>query len=192
MSAPGTWLILRTSGAKTLALAKSLAGAGFDVWTPSYVKQAPKHDGRMPATVKTTERECAIAPTFVFARATHLADLMIARALPTNQHPAFSIFHYAGRIPLIGDGEVQGFRDEEERNRPKVPKVPKERHRKLVTGQRVHMSDGAYAGLTGIVETAQGGWAMVAFAGGVSMKVDSWLLSPDLVRNEPSPLGAAA
>ena len=30
-------------------------------------------------------------------------------------HPAFSIFRYGGRIPLVGDAEVRGLREEEER-----------------------------------------------------------------------------
>lgn len=178
------WCILRTTGAKTLALANSLAAAGMEVWTPRMVQRR-----RMPRSNVTREREMAIAPTFVFVRADHLAELIAVRALPVNPHPAFSLFVYAGRIPLIADADVSGFRAEEERA---ALKARRETRRALVLGQRVKLTDGAYAGLSGIVERDNGEFALVAFAGGMTMKIATWLLSNDVVNDQSAQLGAAA
>jgi hypothetical protein len=106
------WCILRTSGGRTLALARSLSDAGLDVWTP--VQSLTKRRGR---TRERVAYDAPIMPTFVFARAQHLADLERIRELPAGTHPGFSIFRYLGRIPLISDLEVAGACSVEDRSR---------------------------------------------------------------------------
>lgn len=48
--------------------------------------------------------------TFVFARADGEPDLIPILALPVSPHPAFSIFRYAGGVPLIREGQVDSLR----------------------------------------------------------------------------------
>ena len=106
-----------------------------------------------------------------------------------NPFPAFSIFHYAGRIPLIADGEIAGLRGAEDRAR--MTQRRSKRH-KLVMGQRVNLSEGAYAGMSGVVEDGDGKFALVAFAGGIRMKIGTWLLSADDVCGNDPGNGSAA
>jgi hypothetical protein len=63
----------------------------------------------------TIEINLPILPTFLFARASGFATLAHMAGAPAHQHPPFSLFSHAGRIPLIGDASVSGLREEEER-----------------------------------------------------------------------------
>lgn len=111
------WCILRTSGGRTGALAKSLAGAGFDVWSPMRTIKRPAPGQRRALVLGTRRRmievEVPILPGFVFARARHLNPLAHLAADPAHQHPPFSIFRFAGRAPLVHDRSVSGLRDAE-------------------------------------------------------------------------------
>jgi hypothetical protein len=178
------WCILRTSGAKTLPLADSLVAAGFEAWTPRKV-----HARRKPRSHLTAHREMPIAPTFVFVTAAHLHSLNLIRAMPVNPHPPFSIFTFSGRIPLIADSEISGFRNEEQKAALAERRT---KQRRLVMGQRVRLNDGAYAGLSGVVADAKGGFTLVAFDGGMTMKIATWLLADEPVNSGPSRLGHAA
>jgi len=180
----GAWCILRTSPGRTLSLADSLAGAGFEVWTPRQmtVRKRPRSTIRI-------EREMPIAPTFIFAKSSHLSELAALRSRPVNPHPPFSIFRHAGRIPLIADAEVEGLRREEERLHVRSRRS---KRRAYVLGQRVRLTEGAFAGMSGVVERATGKYVLVAFGGNFEMEIGSWLLSPDEVQHEPSHIGAAA
>jgi hypothetical protein len=111
------WCILRTRGGQTLPLARSLRDAGLDVWSPA--REIRKTVRRGTHTEQRLEIAIPILPTFVFAREQDLASLddLIQEAIADeySPHPAFSIFRYNGRIPLIGDSEVVGLREEEAR-----------------------------------------------------------------------------
>ncbi len=164
------WCILRTSGAQTLNLAASLLAIGLEVWTPRQMQTR-----RRPRSKVTQERELAIAPSFVFARARHLPVLAVISKAQVSGHPKFSVFYHGGRIPLIADSEVDGFRDAEDKAR-KVERRAK--RRKLVMGQRVRLSEGAYAGLDGVVLDGEGKFSSVMLEGGFKMRIASWLLEP--------------
>ena len=187
----GDWCILRTSGGKTLALANSLGEAGFEVWTPRYIQVRAKRDHSKLLADKRVEQEIAITPTFVFARADRIADLVSILAVPVNPHPAFSLFRHAGRIPLIADVEIAGLRLAEERSRIKSRRA---KRRALVMGQRVKFSTGAFAGMGGevIKVNRNGKAAMVAFGGGLEVEIEAWQLPEDVVCNDSSDLGEAA
>lgn len=180
----GRWCIIRTSPGKTLALADSLAGAGFDVWTPRQVQTRTR-----PRSTIKVEREMPIAPTFVFARASHIVELSALRAEATLQHPAFSIFRHAGRVPLIADAEVVGLRRAEERARVNSRRS---KRRAYVLGQRLKMTQGAYTGMTGVVQDIKGRFVAVNFGGNIEMKIDSWRDDVDVVEDASPHLGAAA
>ena len=184
MNGGNHWCILRTSGGKTLALAASLSAAGFEVWTPEGLQTR-----RRPRSNSTVQRAMAIAPTFVFARMEHLPELVALRDSLGNPHPPFSLFRHAGRIPLVADTDISGLRSAEDRARLSERKS---KRRKLVMGQRVSFSDGAFGGMSGIVQEQSGSYALVAFGGGMTIKIASWLFDQDDIQDCSSHLGAAA
>lgn len=168
------WCILRTSGGRTLPLANSLLGAGFDVWTP--VQTLTKRRGR---TRERIAYDAPIMPTFVFARAYQLVDLARIAAQPSSSHPDFSIFRHLGRVPLILDAEVAEARRVEERGRRAAIVGTR---KSFVVGQPVRVSEGPGAGLSGeVVANGDGKFVLVAF-GAVRLKIGAWLLGTDEVQ----------
>jgi len=108
------WAILRTSGGQTLPLMRSLCEAGFDVWSPAKpIRRTIR--AKTPSGTRLIETEVPILPTFVFANDRDLSALGDIAALSISPHPAFSVFRYGGRIPIVGDAEVRGLREEEAR-----------------------------------------------------------------------------
>lgn len=176
------WCILRTSGARTLPLARSLAAAGFEVWTPIEAQSR-----RQPRTTKWHDVEAPIMPTFVFARADHLVDLVQLLAQPIHRHPSFSIFLHSGRAPLIADRSMDHLRDAEDRSRRLAEQRAKakasKQRRDIPIGQSVKVKDDAnFLGLVGVVEGCNGKKAIVNFPGWRrSIEIDTWQLLPDAV-----------
>jgi len=160
------WCILRTTGARTIPLARSLMAAGIEAWTP--VKTIEVREGRAR---RRASKDLAIAPTFVFARGCHLHDLGLICQLFVSPHPAFSIFRYAGRVPLVSDTEIKGLRAEEERGWVKALRA--ERHA-FAKGQRLAMPEGAFFGMTGVVESSDGKSVVVDLGGNFVVKVEAW------------------
>jgi hypothetical protein len=100
------WAILRTSGGQTLPLMRSLGEAGFDVWSPA--RPIRRHlKAKTPTGTRLIDTEIPILPTFVFANEAdlpQLGDIVDDMASGRGSlHPAFSIFRYGGRIPIVGD-----------------------------------------------------------------------------------------
>jgi transcription antitermination factor NusG len=179
------WCILRTSPGRTLALAKSLFEAGLDVWTP---KQT--HDRRRPRSTKTVQIEAPIMPTFVFARAILLPELMRLRSLEASPHPGFSIFQHMGRTPLIADREITNLRVVEEiAIRARLKKS--ERY-VFPAGQKVSVAQGNFVGLEGVVEGGDGNFALVCFGGAMQFKIATFLLRTDEVQAGAARMGIAA
>lgn len=187
----GRWCVLRTSGAKTLPLAHSLATAGFGVWTP-----IEHQSRRRPRSRETAPYEAPLLPTFVFARAHHLPDLVRCISLASSQHPPFSIFHYFGRIPLLADADMADLRVVEEggKRAAELARLRLER-RSFPDGQRVRVSadeGGAFAGMTGIVQNGDHKFARIEFSRGFKVKIATFLLSLDDVTSAPPRDGIAA
>ncbi len=121
MSAPRDpdtmWCILSTSGGRNLPLARSLADAGLEVWTPKRTIRRPAPGQRrrlvMGQRRKMIEVDVAILPGFVFARAVHLDDLAAIAHDPAARHPAFTVFQLGGRVPMVSDASMAGLREEE-------------------------------------------------------------------------------
>ena len=178
------WCILRTSGGKTLTLARSLVAAGIDAWTPMLVTKR-----RRPRSKVQIEIDAPILPTFVFARAAHIPDLYRALAAPMNPHPAFSVMRHAGRIPLVGDSSMASLRAEEQAAADEHSrKAERARRAKLKArgevppiGTVVRVKLVAFTGMTGVVEVAKGRAAVVNFGGGLTFTIEAWLLTPDAV-----------
>lgn len=175
------WCILRCSGAKTLKLAASLGASGFDVWTP--VETLRKREG------KSRSRRADILPvmpSYVFARAAHLVDLIEESALPYSEHPEFSVFHYHARIPLIADEALDPLRVAERRRQP-FGKVAR-----FTRGEMVRLMEGGFAGLTGVVELTRGQYTLVTFPGfPMPIKISTLLLKVDMAKGGLPYEGAA-
>lgn len=167
------WIILRTSAGRTLTLARSLAQAGIEVWTPQEVRHM-----RLPRSSKRVDRDLAMLPGFVFARAVHLEALRHFTVMPMSPHPAFSIFRWNDGYPLIADTALDPLRRIEQSRRSK--RALQERRKAIPTGTRVRAASGPAEGLVGVVEKANAQFATVRFAGGsIPMAIAAYLLVED-------------
>ena len=173
------WIILRTASAQTLPLARSLCDAGFDAWAP--VKTISK---RRPRSNERRDVAVAVLPSYVFACAENLTALMIAASRNVSPHPQFSVFKYCGRVPTISDRSLDNLRKVERRS------MPEKASRQYKNGERVRITEGGFAGMTGIVKTGKGRYTMVLFPGfSMPIKVKSMLL---LGEDEAAPQNMAA
>lgn len=160
------WVILRCAGRNTLALAESLNHGGFECWTPARMMRLPRKRVELPAP---------ILPTYVFAAADRLGDLLDASGSEQCKHPGFSVFHYLDRIPLVEDSELAALRDTERRSQS--PVSVKRNHTRFGPGETVNVTDGPWVGLSGVVERQKGNYTMVLF-GRTSVKIATFLLCP--------------
>lgn len=203
------WCILRTSGPRTLALARSLAAAGFEVWTPQRTTRRVLRKGRKGE--RKIQVDAPILPTFVFARATHLSALAYAAAEPVSPHPPFSLFRHGGRIPLVNGADIAGLQEEESRavdawqaqqnadtreeaQRIRIAALNTERARRkakcaerrsFVPGDTVDVAEmPALAGMSGVIVRGHGTSAVVAFGGSLVMTIEAWRLHPADVQGQ--------
>lgn len=111
------WCILQTSGPKTLPLAKSLAAAGFGVWTPTRTIRRPAPGQRRALALgrkrKMVEVQVPILPGFVFAPADAVDDLARAAADTAEPHPRFALFTVSGDVRTVTECSIVGLREAE-------------------------------------------------------------------------------
>lgn len=190
------WCILRTSGSSTMGLARGLREAGYDAWTPVEVQNR-----RRPRSKDRYDKESALMPSYVFADASRLADLLALSKKPAQCYrrwdkdsgefvvhgiPYFSVFRYDDRFPVIADGSLEPLRRIERRTAPK-PTAPV-----FSRGDHVKLVEGGFAGMSGVVETSKGDYSLVCFPNfNIPIKIASLLLLPDVVCSE-KPVGNAA
>jgi hypothetical protein len=175
----GDWCILRTAGRSTLKLAETLAKDGFEVWTPIETKtvQVPRMNAKRKVTLP-------IMPSYVFARARHLVDLLDLAKMPVKPrrgagrmdpaHASFSVLHAFGKIPLVADRHLSRLRELEQRTAPK-PKADKP----LKLGIGVRIKGGAAQGLKGTVERSNTLHTVVCINERYTVKILTSLLDPD-------------
>ncbi len=174
------WVILRMAGPRTLTVVRSLEQAGFEVWTPVQTTRM-----RVPRSKRMVEKQTAILPTFAFARANRVRDLLAILALPVNPHPRFSVLRHDGRVPMVNERQMQTLRAAEASAKRALLKKTR---RVIEPGTAVHMEEGSYAGLRGVVERGDGKFATVRLGGKLSVKIATFLLIPDgLEAGEHSP-----
>lgn len=165
------WCILRTSGRHTLVLAQTLRDDGFEVWTPETVLSC-----RLPRRKSRVDRTAAMLPTFVFAGSRHIPDLLTLSDAPKKRAPNFSVFRYLGRVPVVADRDLEAIRDVEKLERMRAKrKAPR---RTFDPGTTVRVEEGAFSGMSGIVEDGGGKHVLVCFHG-ISVKIASFLLVKD-------------
>lgn len=182
------WIILRTAGPRTLPLWRSLASAGFDAWTPvaSVTRRRPR--SREERTV-----EQAILPTFVFVAADRLTDVLGVLRTPISPHPGFSLVTHAGRVPVVAERDIAGLRSAEADALEAAERRLRKSHRQAFgIGQSVAVKDGAWTGLTGVIDGGDDRFARVIFGSGMSVKISTFLLIRDGVDPVCSIEGAAA
>lgn len=171
------WCILRTSGPRTLTLAKSLREVGIDAWAPEEV-----NDRRVPRSHKRVERTQAIVPSFVFAASRDLVNLIGIAAVQEipgapARHPPFTVMRFNGNYPLITDGSLDPLR-RIEHSRKSRRALKERKHRQFEAGSSVRTKEGPFEGMTGIVEDGAAGFTMVCFPGfSISIKIATWLLA---------------
>lgn len=181
----GDWFIIRTGARSTLGLMESLIDAGYDVWTPveRYSRRLPRSRGREDITRP-------LMPSFLFARAAHLHDLLALSHAPsllyrvwdgelqrmvTRGHTRFTVFRQAGEVPMVADRALTALRLAEKRTAPRAD------IRTYREGDTVSLHDGGFAGLDGIVEGTQGQYTLVKFKGfPMAVKIATILLSGSL------------
>lgn len=166
----GSWIILRCAGTNTLKLATALLDTGFDVWTP--VEEVDKRKPRRPGRNRDT---IPVMPSYIFARACHLLDLLELSQPETNPSVGFSVFRHNARFPLIADKDLDPLRVAERRRTP-FGKVAR-----FTRGDMVKLTEGGFAGLTGVVEMTRGQYTLVTFPGfPMPIKISSLILLPDM------------
>jgi transcription antitermination factor NusG len=178
-----SWIILRTSGRSTMRLAETLSCASIEAWTPIETRTIRIPRANVRRTVKLP-----IMPSYVFARANHLFDLIELSGNSVGTHPDFSVMHYHDRIPVIADHHLQGLRTIEAKRTPRKKSAP------LTPGLsvRVKTEGGSFAGMKGRVERSNEGNTLVCFDGRLTVKISTSLLLPDEVGMERPCLGLAA
>lgn len=170
------WAILRTSGARTLPLVRSLNGDGIDAWSPRKMLERRRGHNRIPFKV-----EVPILPTFAFVPAAMCDEIRGILAQPINPHPGFRLFTYRDAIPLILDIELAELRLVEERASIAIRK--RERYR-FEDRARVRVEDveSAFLGMSGVVESCDGKRAWVNFGGNLRVQIGAWKLLTEQVK----------
>ena len=156
------WCVLRMAASRTLLVAASLAEAGLPAWTPtiSVKRRIPRKPGRV-------EKPAPLLPTFVFVPEQHLDELLQLSRLPVSQHPAFSLFRFAGEFVFVRDAEITRLRALEAQMKPK------RRRPTVELASEVVPTEGAYAGMTGTVIESDGKLTLIAFGGWMEVKIET-------------------
>ena len=183
----GSWCILTCASTDTLRVVEALIEQGLSVWTPVDWCVA-----RMPRTRARYDKAIPVMPGYVFGDVGHIDELVRLAGLRRRDFPNFRFLESErgrGLTPLIADSEDARLRAVFDRRKRKEAeaKAPK-----LDVGTAVKMTDGAYAGLSGVVECSRGQDTMVHIpAFKRTVKVASLLLLSDMAQ-DGLPLGRAA
>jgi transcription antitermination factor NusG len=175
------WCVLRCSNTKTLELAASLADAGFDAWSPAETIQRRARRGTKPETLTVP-----LTPSFVFARADRVADLLDLAHSPalnyrvwdpelkrmvTRGHPYFRVFYYLGEIATVPDHQLEPLRSLERKRKPKPVT------RTMAQGERIRLAEAGFEGLWGTVLTSRKNYTRVQVDGfPVPVDFPTWTL----------------
>lgn len=172
---PNGWCILRMAGPRTLLVEEALLDAGVDAWTPRQLlsKRGPRRQGIRDVTVP-------MLATFAFAPWDSLPYLLDCLAMPNNPHPPFSVLRFNGKFPRITDAALAKLREAE---LDAKLALSASKHPKFISGSQVAVKDGAWFGMSGIVETIEGKYALVDMGGRYLAKIDTFLLESDVLQN---------
>lgn len=174
------WIILRCSGRTTMRLAETLTEDGYEAWTPVETRMM-----RIPSANVRRPVRLPIMPSYVFARAHNLIDLIQLagmsvkprRQLNQPAHADFSVMRCNERFPVIADHHLQGLRTIEAKRTPKKKAIP------LPPGMtvKVKQEGGSYAGMKGKVERSKEGWTLVCIDNRLTVKISTSLLEQEML-----------
>jgi hypothetical protein len=186
------WCILRTAGRHTLALAQSLAEDGFEVWTPIETRIV-----RVPRMNARREVRLALLPTYIFARAEHVVDLLQLAAMPVKPrrgaglrlpaHASFSLLHGHEGIPLVKDRHLVAMRDLEARRTPR-----KRAAYAFPRNREVRVREGICGGMVGTVIRSTEAKTSLYFANGRKFEIPTSFLDPEALETDQEPSLRAA
>lgn len=178
------WCILRTSGRNTMTLAASLAEDGYEVWTPIETRTI-----RIPRANVRREVRLPIMPSYVFAKAHQLVDLLELAAMPVKPrrgarrmqpaHVRFSVLHVFDRIPLVADQHFTELRRIEAKRTPL-----KKAEKAFPMGAKVKVDGGSFGGLRGVVERSDRTHTVVCFNDRYVIKIPTSLLNADDIKTQ--------
>lgn len=176
------WIILRTAGRNTLGLFDSLAKDGFDVWTPVETKNE-----RVGRSRRRVEIRRSIMPSYVFARESHLLDLLQLAELPVKPrrgrglrdpaHADFSVLHAFGRIPMVAERHLSELRKIEAKRT-----VAKRALYSFPRNASARVKGGAFGGLVGVVVRSTPMKTTLCFGKSFPVEIPTSLLDPDEIR----------
>jgi transcription antitermination factor NusG len=186
-------VILRCANCKTLELAASLTDAGFEAWSPVEVEKKLVKDPRKLIADKVVETRIPLTPSFVFANADRMDDLLALshsptlnyriwdselRRMVTKGHPHFRLFRHLGEIAVIAAVHLEPLRNIERRRKPRGAVKP------IAVGTLVRLTEGGFAGMTGMVDSVRGKRAIVSFSQyPFPVEFPTWLLREELDRS---------
>ena len=162
------WIILRTSGRHTLRLAETLASAGFETWTPRETKRI-----RVPRANVRREVTLPIMPSYVFAAADGLLDLLALADKEFKPHADFTVMRFHSTIPLIADAHLTALKQLEAKRAPRKKAVRFDRGVDVL----VKIEGGSFAGMRGRVEQSDENMTLVCFDRRMTVKIPTFLLA---------------
>ena len=168
-----TWCILRCSSQSTLPLVRSLTRAGVEVWTP--IEQVTK---RVPRANIKRVIDRALLPSYLFASAQDMPNVLAIMNSPSKDHREFRLFKHNGGVPLIADETLAELRDQEKASRRAAEK-DKARGLRFAEGLAVKMSRGLAQGMRGHVVKSGNEFTTVSFPGySMPMRIANYMLLP--------------
>jgi hypothetical protein len=160
------------SGPRTLSVVEWLTLHGVAAWTPTQTLKR-----RRPRSKAVQEIAAPIAGTFAFAPERDVDGLVRLGRDPASVHPRFSLLRHHGEIVYVSDRALEGLRYAEECARPRQGSGRKERPNPHPVGAELCISEGACAGLTGVVTSSDGRRTFLDFGGLLGrVEIDTGLL----------------
>lgn len=168
------WCILRTRASRTIELADALAS--MEAWTPleTFKRRIPRRNKRETITTP-------IMPTYVFAPAQSIMDLIALSKAWDKPCPDFSLQRHPDRLgyAVVPDNQLNPLRIAERKA------TPLEQVRTFAPGERVRLTEGGFSGMSGIVQTSDGKHTLLAFPNfAIPIKVETLRLLPEAVIGE--------
>lgn len=189
MDRPRRWVVLRCSPASTVPLCDELARLGVTAWTPTALPTVRLPRRRIK---RTLDKRAPLLPCYIFAALDDLSELKrLAADVGGSILIDFSILvRPDGQTALVADSQLEPLRAMEARMERK--QVPSGERPIFSPGSAVAVKDdGAWAGMSGIVQRADDKWVLVCFGGRIHVKIDGLQLR-EVEAESDQPMGTAA
>ena len=175
-----------------MRLAQTLCEDGFDAWTPIETRTV-----RVPRINLKRELRLPIMPSYVFAKAANLIDLILLSDMPVKprrgnglQQPAhhdFRVMRCGSGIPTVTDADLAELRKIEAKRTPR-----KKAAKAFPHGADVRVEGGSFGGMAGIVQSGDRTHTLVCFNDRYLVKIPTCILAENMLRMDRPDLGLAA